>query len=140
MKPPCSTLTLHPFLANLRQTLTVLLFCISLTDVLHEDQVDRLIEVAVKDYGRIDYVCNAAGVLSNNERSTETSSKDFDQINGVNYRGCWLASRAELAQMLKQDPLPTHDGRPGNRGSIVNIASQLGIVGRSAAREPPPAR
>jgi len=35
--------------------------------------------------------------------------------------------------MLKQDPLPTHDGRPGCRGSIVNIASQLGIVGRSAA-------
>lgn len=37
--------------------------------------------------------------------------------------------------MLKQDPLPTHDGRPGCRGSIVNIASQLGIVGRPAARE-----
>jgi len=36
--------------------------------------------------------------------------------------------------MLKQEPLPTHDGRPGNRGSIVNIASQLGIVGRPAAR------
>ena len=36
--------------------------------------------------------------------------------------------------MLKQEPLPTHDGRPGNRGSVVNIASQLGIVGRPAAR------
>ena len=35
--------------------------------------------------------------------------------------------------MLKQEPLPTHDGRPGNRGNVVNIASQLGIVGRPAA-------
>lgn len=35
--------------------------------------------------------------------------------------------------MLKQEPLPTHDGRPGNRGSLVNFASQLGIVGRPAA-------
>lgn len=35
--------------------------------------------------------------------------------------------------MLKQDPLPTHDGRPGNRGSIVHVASQLGIVSRSDA-------
>ena len=39
--------------------------------------------------------------------------------------------------MLKQEPLPTHDGRPGNRGSVVNIASQLGIVGRPAARTYP---
>jgi NAD(P)-dependent dehydrogenase (short-subunit alcohol dehydrogenase family) len=59
-----------------------------------------------------------------------TSSGHFDQINGVNYRGCWLCSRAEIEQMLKQDPLTTHDGRPGNRGSVVNISSQLGVVGR----------
>jgi len=37
--------------------------------------------------------------------------------------------------MLTQDPLPSHDGRPGERGSVVNIASQLGIVGRPNARE-----
>lgn len=35
--------------------------------------------------------------------------------------------------MLQQEPLPTHDGRPGNRGSICNIGSQLGIVSRPAA-------
>lgn len=35
--------------------------------------------------------------------------------------------------MLKQEPLPTHDGRPGERGSIVNIASQLGVVSRPQA-------
>ena len=39
--------------------------------------------------------------------------------------------------MLKQEPLPTHDGRPGNRGNVVNIASQLGIVGRPAAGKLP---
>ena len=37
--------------------------------------------------------------------------------------------------MLKQEPLPTHDGRAGNRGAIVNIASQLGIVSTYSARE-----
>lgn len=35
--------------------------------------------------------------------------------------------------MLNQEPLLTHDGRPGERGSIVNIASQLGIVSRPQA-------
>jgi len=74
-------------------------------------------------------------VLSNNERSDATSPEEFDRINGINYRGCWLCSRAEIKQMLKQEPLATHDGRKGNRGSVVNIASQLGIVGRPAARK-----
>jgi NAD(P)-dependent dehydrogenase (short-subunit alcohol dehydrogenase family) len=72
--------------------------------------------------------------LSNNLPSHETTLADFEHINSVNYRGCWLTSRAEISQMRTQDPLPTHDGRPGNRGSVVNIASQLGIVGRPAAR------
>lgn len=72
--------------------------------------------------------------MGNNRRTTSTSAAQFDQINNINYRGTWLCCRAELGQMLKQDPLPTHDGRPGNRGSIVNIASQLGVVGRPDAR------
>jgi hypothetical protein len=54
-------------------------------------------------------------------------------VNGINYRGVFLCSREELRQMLTQKPLLTHDGRPGNRGSIVNIASQLGLVGRPCA-------
>lgn len=78
-------------------------------------------------------VDETTGILSNNQKSHETSPADFDRINGVNYRGCWLTSRAEITQMLQQEPLATHDGRPGNRGSIVNFASQLGIVGRPAA-------
>lgn len=121
------------------------------TDVTKAEQLDQLIEAAVKQFGRIDYALNGAGisclshpydaplislegVLSNNQKSVETSPEEFDRINSINYRGCWLSSRAEIKQMLKQEPLPTHDGRPGNRGSIVNIASQLGIVGRPAAR------
>jgi len=35
--------------------------------------------------------------------------------------------------MVTQTPLPSHDGRPGNRGAVVNIASQLGIVARREA-------
>lgn len=117
--------------------------------------MQTLINKAVETFGRLDYVCNSAGkrtriyqdayeakettgTLSNNERSHETSLEEFDRINNINYKGCWLCSRAEIQQILKQEPLPTHDGRPGNRGSVVNIASQLGIVGRPAARTYPP--
>ncbi|CZR45303.1 uncharacterized protein FPRO_15522 [Fusarium proliferatum ET1] len=101
------------------------------TDISKEEDIENLYSQTTKTYGRVDYVVN--GVLSNNKRSHESSIEEFDMINNVNYRGCWLSSRAAIQRMLKQDPLPTHDGRPGVRGSIVNIASQLGVVGRPAA-------
>lgn len=88
--------------------------------------------------GRIDYAVNCAGVMGDNRRSTDTTVADFDNTNGINYRGCWLSSRAELQQMLRQEPLPSHDdARPAQRGAIVNIASQLALVGRPCARPSP---
>jgi NAD(P)-dependent dehydrogenase (short-subunit alcohol dehydrogenase family) len=45
----------------------------------------------------------------------------------------WLCARAELRAMLNQEPLPdvfADPRRPTTRAAIVNIASQLGIVGR----------
>ncbi|KAI7361534.1 NAD(P)-binding protein [Hortaea werneckii] len=104
------------------------------TDVSDQESVQALIDKAVETFGRLDYVCNSAGTLSNNERSHETSLEEFDRINNINYKGCWLCSRAEIQQILKQEPLPTHDGRPGNRGSVVNIASQLGIYSNDNIR------
>lgn len=44
--------------------------------------------------------------------------------------GSWLSCRAQLRNILKQEPLEEH---PKQRGAIVNIASQLGIVGRPGA-------
>ncbi|KAK3705583.1 hypothetical protein LTR37_013191 [Vermiconidia calcicola] len=78
------------------------------TNVAAEDEVTGLLDAVVEQYGRIDYAANCAGIMSNNQRSDETSIADFDRINGVNYRGCWMTSRAELKQMLKQEPLPTY--------------------------------
>ncbi|KAF5372228.1 hypothetical protein D9758_005001 [Tetrapyrgos nigripes] len=102
-------------------------------DVSQEDQVQKVVSEAARRFHRIDYAVNVAGIFGESGRSTELSTAGFDQINNVNYRGCWLCGRAELTQMLKQEPLATHDGRPGNRGSIVHIASQLGITSRSNA-------
>jgi NAD(P)-dependent dehydrogenase (short-subunit alcohol dehydrogenase family) len=60
--------------------------------------------------------------------SHELDTVEFDRINNTNYRGTWLCARAEITAMLTQQPLETHDGRPGNKGAIVNIASNLGII------------
>lgn len=92
----------------------------------------------VDTFGSIDYAVNCAGVLGQSLRSHEMDAAEFDRVSSINYRGCWLSSRAELRQMVTQD-LPTSDGsgRAPQRGAIVNIASQLGIVGRPTARKFP---
>ena len=97
--------------------------------------MNSFVEQVVETFGRVDYCVNCAGILGNNQSSADTSTDDFDKINSVNYRGCWFSSRAQIRVMLKQEPLPSHEaGRSGQRGAIVNIASQLGIVGRPSAR------
>lgn len=80
------------------------------------DQVTALLDAAISAFGRVDYAVNAAGVLGASSRSHEMSIDDFDNVLSVDYRGCWLCSREELKHMVKQEPLQSHDGRPGNRG------------------------
>lgn len=105
-------------------------------DISDESFVEAFINEVVRAFGRLDYAVNCAGILGDKLRTTETSTAIFDHINNVNYRGSWLCSRAELRQMLKQDPLPSHDpNRAPQRGAIVNVASQLGIVGQPKARK-----
>lgn len=99
-------------------------------DISDEGFVTSLAAQVADRFSRLDYAVNSAGILGASLRSHETPVEDFDRINKVNYRGSWLCSRAALGLMLKQEPLEEH---PDQRGSIVNIASQLGIVARPSA-------
>ena len=95
-------------------------------------------------FNRLDYAVNCAGMNGINAshaptNSTETSLEYFDKLNGINYRGTWMANRAYLNVMMKQEPLPAHNGNPKRlqRGSIVNLSSGLGVVGMPKNREFP---
>ncbi|KAK1980687.1 short-chain dehydrogenase [Colletotrichum cereale] len=99
-------------------------------DVSDEGFVNSFVQEAVEEFGRIDYSVSCAGILGESLRSHETSTAAFDLITNVNYKGSWLVSRAVLRYMLNQEP---HEEHPGQRGAIVNIASQLGVVARPAA-------
>ncbi|OIW33220.1 NAD(P)-binding protein [Coniochaeta ligniaria NRRL 30616] len=99
-------------------------------DISDEKFVTSLAEQVATKFSRLDYAVNCAGILGPSLRSHETPVDVFDRLNRVNYRGSWLCSRAALGLMLKQEPLDEH---PEQRGSIVNIASQLGIVARPSA-------
>ncbi|OJJ05549.1 hypothetical protein ASPVEDRAFT_86892 [Aspergillus versicolor CBS 583.65] len=104
-------------------------------DIRKEEFIDSFVERAYSTFGRLDYVVNCAGVIEREFcRSIDTTTEQFDFINSINYRGAWLCSRAALKRMVGQKPIPSPESwRPAQRGSIVNIASQLGIVSRPGA-------
>lgn len=106
-------------------------------DISHPGAMNEAVSSILSNpsFGRLDYCVNCAGMNGVNKNhpptnTTETSVEYFDLINGINYRGTWMANRAYLAAMLKQDPLPSHDGVAGReqRGAIVNISSGLGVI------------
>ncbi|OAL44230.1 NAD(P)-binding protein [Pyrenochaeta sp. DS3sAY3a] len=100
------------------------------TDVTFEDSVNSLVQAAVAKFGRVDYACNVAGILLPGY-TTECSAATFDKQYAVNQRGTWLCQKAELTQMLKQEPLSIPDASnkfaSTARGAIANVASMAGL-------------
>ncbi|KAH7094338.1 hypothetical protein FB567DRAFT_622778 [Paraphoma chrysanthemicola] len=100
-------------------------------DIADESFVDRFINDTFSKFERLDYAVNCAGILGGNTvKAVDMSTEAFDRLNDINYKGSWLSCRAQLRNMLKQEPLNEH---PNQRGAIVNIASQLGLVARPGA-------
>jgi NAD(P)-dependent dehydrogenase (short-subunit alcohol dehydrogenase family) len=104
-------------------------------DITNEKFVDAFNDETFSKFSRLDYAVNCAGILGGDViKAVEMTTDAFDRLNDINYKGSWLSCRAQLRNMLKQKPLEEH---PRQKGSIVNIASQLGIVARPGAGELP---
>ncbi|WWD16663.1 hypothetical protein CI109_101093 [Kwoniella shandongensis] len=127
--------TLSQITESLRQSHQSLQILSVAGDISSSSFIDDLFSQIEKTFGRLDYAVNCAGISGNNAPSFESTVEDFDRINGVNYRGLWMCSKKELEIMKGQDLLPKDGGDElrRQRGSIVNIASQLGVVGRTDA-------
>ncbi|KAF2168752.1 hypothetical protein M409DRAFT_20770 [Zasmidium cellare ATCC 36951] len=95
-------------------------------DVTSEDSVDRFFSQAGSKFGRIDHACNVAGVLMPGT-SPEFSTKDFDTQFNINARGMWLCQRAEIIQLLKQEPIQPEGSPSPIRGTIANVASMAAL-------------
>jgi 2-deoxy-D-gluconate 3-dehydrogenase len=81
-------------------------------DVSVEADVERLVGVAVAQFGRLDVLVNNAGVFSNFLLEHLTPA-EFQRILGVNVGGAFLCTKAAAARMREQ----------GDGGSIINISS-----------------
>jgi 3-oxoacyl-[acyl-carrier protein] reductase len=80
-------------------------------DVARRDEVDALVERALEEYGRLDALCNVAGIPADGPLG-ELSEAEFDRVVAVNVKGTLFGCQAAIRAMA-----------PRGGGSIVNVAS-----------------
>lgn len=88
-------------------------------DVGREAEVRTLMEMSLAAYGGVDVLVNNAGIELA-KTVTETTCDEWDRLMDVNLKGVFLCSRAAIPVMVRQ-----------GGGVIVNVASELGLVGGS---------
>lgn len=105
---------------------------IMLGDVTDSAFADELVAFAVAEFGRVDVLANVAGTITRGD-ATETTDDEWYQNMRVNADSVFFMSRAVIRQMRKQEPADGEGGiRTGvaaNRGTIVNLASNVGLAG-----------
>ncbi|MDO7842240.1 SDR family NAD(P)-dependent oxidoreductase [Sphingomonas immobilis] len=80
------------------------------------DEIDRLIDTAYAEFGRIDILVNNAG-MSPRMPSHDVTEQLFDSVFNLNFKGPFrLASR--IAQRM----------RDGDGGAIINVSSTGGVM------------
>ncbi len=89
-----------------------------LLDVSDEDAWKRAVNEAVTRYGKLDILVNNAGIGARNSLVENTSVEDWDLVMDINAKGVFLGTKAAIPEMRK-----------AGGGSIINISSQLGLVG-----------
>jgi 3-oxoacyl-[acyl-carrier protein] reductase len=86
-------------------------------DVSSKTDVERVVSETVERFGRVDILCNNAGVLDDYTPAHETTDDLWNKVLGVNVTGPFLFARAALGPMLEQ-----------KRGVIINTASISSFV------------
>lgn len=86
-------------------------------DVTKTNEINRVLDQTVSRCGPLNFLLNNAGILQIGN-AEQISEDQWDRVFNVNVRAVWLLSRAALPHM-----------RSAGGGSIVNVASTLGIVG-----------
>jgi len=87
-----------------------------LADIADEAAVKTLMEATRDRFGRLDVLVNNAGIYVQGD-ATATSLADWQKLMAVNLTGAFLCTKY-AAEALS-----------ANRGAIVNVASEAGLVG-----------
>lgn len=84
------------------------------TDVVHRDQVQRLVDTAVQRFGRVDVIINNAGLMPQSPLE-RLRVDEWDRMIDVNIKGVLYGVAAVLPHMQRQ-----------KSGHIINVSSVAG--------------
>ena len=104
-------------------------------DVSKASEVEAMIDLVVRTYGRLDYAHNNAGILGNLAPTAECTEENWENVINTNLKGVWLCMKYEIPKM--------HDGAIVNTSSVFGlkggqnlpayIASKHGVIGATKA-------
>ncbi|MFB6561723.1 glucose 1-dehydrogenase [Streptomyces sp. NPDC056400] len=89
-----------------------------LADITDEAQVEKAVDAAVADIGRLDIALNNAGYDGEYQLTRDYSTEMLDRMIALNVRGVFLSMKHELRHMTAQ-----------GSGAIVNMSSGAGLIG-----------
>jgi 3-oxoacyl-[acyl-carrier protein] reductase len=81
-------------------------------DMSSEDDIKRMVDDTIREFGRIDILVNNAGTASGPGKMHEIDTEEWDFIISVNLRGTFLCMKYAIPYMLEN-----------KGGSIINISS-----------------
>ncbi len=110
-------------------------------DAAKREDVDRLVDAARQEFGRLDVVVNNAGITSD-ALLVRMKDDDWDRVMDVNLRGAFLLTRAAAKVMMRQKSgrvinIASAAGAMGNAGQANYSAAKAGLIGltKASARE-----
>lgn len=110
-------------------------------DISKEEEAKRLMDEAVREFGRVDVLVNNAGITKDNLLIRMTEA-EFDSVLDTNLKGAFFCMKHAATVMLKQREgkiinISSVVGIMGNMGQVNYAASKAGIIGmtKAAARE-----
>jgi glucose 1-dehydrogenase len=81
-------------------------------DVSKVDELQNLVDAAVKEFGRVDIMVNNAGVETRTS-VLDTTEQQYDKVMDINLKSAFFGTQLAARQMIKQ----------GGGGRIINITS-----------------
>jgi NAD(P)-dependent dehydrogenase (short-subunit alcohol dehydrogenase family) len=88
-------------------------------DVSQNEDVKRLVDAAIAEYGRVDVLYNNAGIMPAEDTSViETSEATWDRVLDINLKSAFLCCKHTIPHMMRQ-----------GKGSIINVASFVAFMG-----------
>ena len=86
-------------------------------DITEAADVKKMVDTAVKTYGKLNVICNNAGMQGDVVRTADLSEENYDKLMALNLRAVWLGMKYAIPEMIK-----------AGGGSIVSTASVSGSM------------